>query len=152
VKKLDNTIEKLLAEGKALVGYDQDEVKEEIVNLQNSYQAKKSRLLQEIEGLTIANKQLKEKLNQLTDYPSQDDLLEQLSNRLAGKFLEDTLAIERVKKELEEIEKPYYEMLLLRRKQKELAKQGVQEASDFLKSLQEDFSSLKKETVAVDER
>jgi hypothetical protein len=152
VKKLENNIEKLIAEGKALVGYDQNEVRDEIESLQNSYLAKKGRLLQEIDKVKAANIQLKEKFDQFTESTEQDDLLNQLNHQLISRFIEDTMMIDQLKKELERVEKPYYEKLILRRKQKELAKQGVQEASDFLKSLQEDFSYLKKETVHEDER
>jgi type III secretory pathway component EscV len=143
---LENNIERLISEGKALVGYDQNDVKEEIVNLQNSYTEKKNRLQQEIELVKAENLVLKEKLNSLAETPSKTHVMEEISSTFMKVFLDDTRKIDKLKTELERLEKPYYETLKLRRKQKELAKIGVQEASDFLKSLQEDFSYLQKET------
>lgn len=144
---MENIVEKLVAEGKALVGYDQKEVKEEIVSLQASYTEKKTRLLKEIELVKAENHVLKEKLNSLNETPIQVQPMDEISAMFMEIFFEDTQAIQKLKSELEMLEKPYYEKLQLRRKQKELAKKGVQEATEFLKSLQEDVTFMKKEKV-----
>jgi hypothetical protein len=144
---LENIVEKLVAEGKALVGYDQKEVKEEIVSLQASYTEKKARLLKEMELVKAENHVLKEKLNSFNETPIQVQPIDKISAMFMEVFFEDTQAIQKLKSELEMLEKPYYEKLQLRRQQKELAKKGVQEATEFLKSLQEDVTFMKKEKV-----
>jgi hypothetical protein len=144
---LENIVEKLVAEGKALVGYDQKEVKEEIVSLQASYTEKKARLLKEMELVKAENHVLKEKLNSINETPIQVQPIDKISAMFMEVFFEDTQAIQKLKSELEMLEKPYYEKLQLRRQQKELAKKGVQEATEFLKSLQEDVTFMKKEKV-----
>jgi bisphosphoglycerate-dependent phosphoglycerate mutase len=144
---LENIVEKLVAEGKALVGYDQKEVKEEIVSLQASYTEKKTRLLKEMELVKAENHVLKEKLYSLNETPIHVQPMGEVSAMFMEVFFEDTQAIQKLKSELERLEKPYYEKLQFRRQQKELAKKGVQEATEFLKSLQEDVTFMKKEKV-----
>lgn len=142
---MDELIEKVISEGKAFVGYDEEDVKQEILSLQTSYMEKKNRLLQELELVRAENKELKDKLTLLHDSPPKSHLMEEFSSMFMTDFLEDTLAIKKLKEELEKQEQPYFETIKLRRQQKEQAKRRVEEATEFLKSLQKDFSFIQKE-------
>jgi hypothetical protein len=138
-------MEKLISEGKALVGYDQEDVKEEISSLKNSYMEKKNRLLQQLNLVKADNKELKEKLLDSREKPTKSHLMEEISSSFMTVFLEDTLTMQKLREELEKQEKIYYEILKSKRQQKEKAKRRVAEATEFLKSLQVDFASIQKE-------
>jgi hypothetical protein len=142
---MEDLIEKLMLEGKALKGYDEEDVKEEILNLQTSYTEKKNRLLQQLELVRAENKEFKDKLIILKESPPKSHLMEEISSMFMTVFLEDTLAVKKLKEEIEKQEKPYYETIKLRRQQKEQAKRRVSEATEYLKSLQENFSFIQKE-------
>jgi hypothetical protein len=141
---MNDAIEKLMSRGKALVGYDDEDVKEEILGLQTSYSTKKNRLLQQLELARAENKELKEKLENLKDSPPKSHLEDEINSAFMAVFLRDTLEMKKLKEELEKLEKPYLETIKLKRKQKEQAERRVEEATEFLKSLQEDFSFVQK--------
>jgi L-lactate utilization protein LutB len=136
---LNKTIEKLLPEAKALVGYDQEQVKAALLNLQTNFAEKRDRLLQQLEDARAKNQELKEQLIWLKQSPLKKQLENELSSMFMTTFLDDTEEINRLIEELDLMEKPYHEMVKSKRQQKEQVKARVAEATEFIKSFQGDF-------------
>lgn len=130
---------------KAFVGYDEKEVKEEILQLQKNYAEKKKQLQQRIAVAKMENQELKKHWSSLREDVPGDFLKESIQTKLADVFFEHTSWIKNVKLELEEAEKPYREAVKRKQQQKEQALRRMEEARAFLKALQGEYSILLKE-------
>jgi hypothetical protein len=131
---LDQIMEKLMSERKVLVGYDRDEVKEKFQTLKTDFLEKKHWLLQQIETIQAENRELKEKINLLQHSPLEKQLKDEVSSMIMAALLEDTQEINQLIEELDRLEKPFHEMVKIKKQQKEQAKRRVAEAANFLKS------------------
>jgi cell division septum initiation protein DivIVA len=136
---LNQTIERLLPEAKALMGYDQEQVKGALLNMEIQFMEKRGRLLQELEDARKRNEELREQLKWLEKLPLTKQLENELSSLFMTRFLEDTEEINQLIVELDQMEQPYHEMVQRKRQQKEQVKSRVTEATEFIKSFQRDF-------------